>query len=322
MKEIMIIQRMNRITGHVAVLAAAMLVSLAGALPARAQEKVRVVATLPVLAELAKSVGGDKVEVQAIASPVQDPHFVDAKPSYILAASRADVWIEAGMDLEVGWAPLVREGSRNARIQKGGEGFVDASTHVRKLDVPPGGVDRSRGDVHPYGNPHYWLDPLNAVPITADIALALARVDPANAGYYTDRRRAFLAELDRRMGGWRSRMEPLRGVPIVSYHQSFEYLARRFGVVVVGKLEPKPGIPPSPSHLARLIEQMKSRGAKLILVEPYYEKKNPQLVSRETGATVVELRNQPERGQSYFGFIDGLTNQLAQAGRQAATSGR
>jgi zinc/manganese transport system substrate-binding protein len=318
----MIIQGKNRIVQRAALLAASALVALAGAMPARAQDKVRIVATLPVLAELAKAVGGDRVEVRAIASPVQDPHFVDAKPSYILAASRADVWIEAGMDLEVGWAPLVREGSRNARIQKGGEGFVDASTHVRKLDVPTGGVDRSRGDVHPYGNPHYWLDPLNAVPITADIALALSRVDPANAGYYTDRRRAFLAELDRRMGGWRSRMAPLRGVPIVSYHQSWEYLARRFGVEVVGKLEPKPGIPPSPSHLARLIQQMRSRRAKLILVEPYYETKNPQLVSRETGATVVELRNQPRAGENYFGFIDGLTSQLAQAGRQTATGAR
>jgi ABC-type Zn uptake system ZnuABC Zn-binding protein ZnuA len=309
----MIVPGRNRIVHGAAALVVAALVALAGAVPAHAQDKIKVVATLPVLAELARAIGGDKVEVQAIASPVQDPHFVDAKPSYILAASRADLWIEAGMDLEVGWAPLVREGSRNSRIQKGGVGFVDASTHVRKVGVPPGGFDRSRGDVHPYGNPHYWLDPLNAVPITADIALALSRVDPTNAGYYNERRRVFLAELDRRMGGWRSRMAPLRGVPVVSYHESWEYLARRFGLDVLGKLEPKPGIPPSPSHLARLIEQMKARGAKLILVEPYYEKRNPQLVARETGATVVELRNQPQSGQSYFAFIDGLTSQLAQA---------
>ena len=289
---------------------------VAGVAPATAQpQKIKVVATLPVLAELAKAVGGDRVEVQVIASPVQDPHFVDAKPSYILAASRADLWIEAGMDLEVGWAPLVREGSRNARIQKGAPGYVDASAHVRKLGVPVGGFDRSRGDVHPYGNPHYWLDPLNAVPITADIALALSRVDPANAGAYTDRRRAFLATLDRRMAGWRARMAPLRGKPVVSYHESWQYLARRFGIEVVGQLEPKPGIPPSPSHLARLIEQMKAKGAKLILVEPYYEKRNPQLVSRETGGVVVELPNQPQRGQDYFAFIDALTSLLAGAAR-------
>lgn len=317
----MIVQARNRIVRRAVALTATVLIALASVVPARAQDKVKIVATLPVLAELARAVGGDRVDVQSIASPVQDPHFVDAKPSYILAASRADVWIEAGMDLEVSWAPLVREGSRNARIQKGGAGFVDASTHVRKLDVPAGGYDRSLGDVHPYGNPHYWLDPLNAVPITADITLALSRIDPANAGYYADRRRAFLAELERRMGGWRSRMAPLRGVPIVSYHQSWEYLARRFGVEVMGKLEPKPGIPPSPSHLARLIEQMKSRGTKLILVEPYYETKNPRLVSRETGARVIELANQPQRGQNYFEFIDTLTSQLAQAD-QAAPSGR
>jgi zinc/manganese transport system substrate-binding protein len=303
----------HRMLRVAAALSIAALTVLAGIAPARAQQKIRIVATLPVLAELAEAVGGERVEVRAIASPVQDPHFIDAKPSYILAASRADVWIEAGMDLEVSWAPLVREGSRNAKIQKGAPGYVDASAHVRKLGVPPGGFDRTRGDVHPFGNPHYWLDPLNAVPITADIALALSRVDPANAGAYTDRRRAFLSQLDRRMAGWRSRMAPVNGEAVVSYHESWQYLARRFGLNIVGQLEPKPGIPPSPSHLARLIERMKSSGARMILVEPYYEKKNPQLVARETGATIVELPNQPQRGQDYFGFVDALTTRLAQA---------
>jgi len=178
---------------RIAALVAAMALVLAAAEPARAQEKVKVVVTLPVFAELAKAIGGDRIEVTTLASPIQDPHFVDAKPSYILAASRADLWIEAGMELEVGWAPLILEGSRNARIQKGAPGYVDASTHVRKLGVPASGFDRSRGDVHPYGNPHYWLDPLNAVPITADITLALSRVDPQNATYYAERRRAFAA---------------------------------------------------------------------------------------------------------------------------------
>jgi ABC-type Zn uptake system ZnuABC Zn-binding protein ZnuA len=163
---------------------------------------------------------------------------------------------------------------------------------------------------------------LNAVPITADITLALSRVDPRNAGYYADRRRVFLAELDRRMGGWRSRMGPLRGMPVVSYHESWIYLSRRFGLDIRGQLEPKPGIPPSPSHLARLIEQMKAANARLILVEPYYEMKNPQLVSRETGADTVELPNQPQRGQNYFAFIDALTTRLAQAAGRAGASSR
>lgn len=295
----------------------------AGRNAALAQEKVRVVATLPVFAELVEEIGGDKVSVEAVASPIQDPHFVDAKPSYILEASRADLWVEAGMDLEIGWAPLVREGSRNADIQVGGPGHIDASTHVQKLGVPTGRVDRSRGDVHPYGNPHYWLDPLNAVPITADITLALSRVDPKNASYYADRRRAFLAELDRRMDAWKSRMAPLRGVPVVSYHESWEYFARRFGLDLVGRLEPKPGIPPSPSHLARLMDQMRGKGAKLILVEPYYEKKNPALVARETGATVVELPNQPGAGSdSYFGLIDQVIDRVTAAARAASTVAR
>lgn len=309
--------RSNRLM-KAALAAALFALALAGPDAARAQEKVRVVTTLPVFAELVKAIGGDRVSVQAVASPIQDPHFVDAKPSYILAAGRADVWIEAGMDLEVGWAPLVREGSRNGDIQTGGPGYVDASTHVQKLDVPTGRVDRSRGDVHPYGNPHYWLDPLNAVPITADITLALSRVDPGNAAYYADRRRAFLAELQRRMGEWKRRMAPLQGLPIVSYHQSWEYFARRFGLELVGKLEPRPGIPPSPSHLARLMEQMRQRGVELILVEPYYEKKNPALVARETGATVVEIANQPGAGSdSYFGLIDQVIDEVTAAARSA-----
>ena len=279
----------------------------------QAQEKIRVVATLPVLAELVKAVGGDRVEVMAIATPLQDPHFVDAKPSYILAAGRAQLFVTAGMDLEVSWEPLVREGSRNAAIQIGGPGHVDASAHVQKLGVPTGRVDRSRGDVHPFGNPHYWLDPLNAVPLTADIALALTRVDPANAGLYNDRRRDFLAALERRMATWRSRMAPLRSRAVASYHESWEYFARRFGLEIVGTLEPKPGIPPSPSHLAQLMDRMQAGDVKLILKEPYYEDKNPDLVARETGARVVELPNQPQAGQNYLGFIDSLVDRVVGA---------
>jgi zinc/manganese transport system substrate-binding protein len=291
-----------------------------GLAPARAQERIRVVTTLPVFAELAKAVGGDKVEVTAIATPLQDPHFVDAKPSYILAASRADLLVLAGMELEVGWEPLVREGSRNADIQIGSPGYVDASAHVQKLGVPTGKVDRSRGDVHPFGNPHYWLDPLNAVPLTADIALALTRVDPRNGGYYNDRRRMFLTELERRMVDWRARMAPLQGEPVVSYHESWGYFARRFGLEIVGTLEPKPGIPPSPSHLAQLMDQMNARDVKLILKEPYYENKNPDLVARETGARVVELPNQPQAGQDYFEFVDTLIDRVVTAAREGGVA--
>lgn len=289
---------------------------------ARAQQKIRVVTTLPVFATLTRAIGGDRVEVQAIASPVQDPHFVDAKPSYILAASKADLFIEAGMDLEVGWAPLVQEQARNAAIQVGAPGYVDASVHVRKLDVPQGKVDRSRGDVHPYGNPHYWLDPLNAVPLTADIALALTRLDPRHAGYYNDRRRNFLAELERRMGDWNGRMAPLKGLPVVTYHESWEYFAKRFDLDLVGFMEPKPGIPPSPSHLAKLIDRMKATGAKLVFKEPYYESRNPELVARQTGAAIVELPNQPQPGQDYFAFIDTVVGDVVQAAHRSGAVAR
>ncbi|CAN5846799.1 zinc ABC transporter substrate-binding protein [soil metagenome] len=305
---------MHRIP-KIALPALALAATLAGPGPARAQEKIRVVTTLPVFAELVKAVAGERVEVTAVATPLQDPHFVEAKPSYILAVSRADLLVAAGMDLEVGWEPLIREGSRNSDVQVGGRGYVDASAHVQKLGVPTGRIDRSRGDVHPYGNPHYWLDPLNAVPLTADIALALSRVDPANAGLYNDRRRAFLADLERRMEIWRARMAPLRGKPVAAYHESWEYLARRFGLEIVGTLEPKPGIPPSPSHLARLMDRMNALDVQLILKEPYYENKNPELVARETGARVVELPNQPQAGQDYLQFIDSLIDRIAAAAR-------
>lgn len=303
---------------------AALLVGALGAAPrALAQDEVRVVTTLPVFAELVKEIGGDRVNVEAIASPIQDPHFVEAKPSFILDAGKADLWVEAGMSLEIGWAPLVLQGSRNGDIQPGAPGYVDASLHVQKLGVPVGRIDRSRGDVHPEGNPHYWLDPLNAVPITADITLALTRIDPGNAAYYADRRRAFLAEIDRRMEGWKARMAPLRGLPVVSYHQSWEYFARRFGLDLIGQLEPKPGIPPSPAHLAGIIGQMKRAEAKLILIEPYYERKNPRLVSRETGAEVVELPNQPGAGSdSYFGMIDQIVDRLTAAARSGGAAAR
>lgn len=296
------------------------LLALGSAPPARAQETIEVVTTLPVFAELVKEVGGERVAVRSIASPVQDPHFVDAKPSFILEAGDADLWIEAGMDLEVGWAPLVREQSRNADIQMGAPGYVDASAHVRKLGVPTGRVDRSRGDVHPYGNPHYWLDPLNAVPLTADIATALIRIDPANAGVYNDNRRRFLADLERRVDAWRSTMAPYRGTPIVSYHESWEYFANRFGLEIVGKLEPKPGISPSPSHLAKLIGTIEATGAELILKEPYYEDRNPELVARETGAEIVEIPNQPEEGESYLEFIDRIVERVASAARATETA--
>jgi ABC-type Zn uptake system ZnuABC Zn-binding protein ZnuA len=174
--------------------------------------------------------------------------------------------------------------------------------------------------VHPYGNPHYWLDPLNAVPLTADIALALSRVDPRNAGLYNDRRQRFLADLERRMATWRARMAPLEGLPVVTYHESWEYLARRFGLEVVGSLEPKPGIPPSPSHLAQLMDRMKAREVKLIFKEPYYEDDNPALVARETGARVVELPNQPQPGQDYLQFVDALIGRVSTAAGEAGVA--
>jgi zinc/manganese transport system substrate-binding protein len=249
----------------------------------------KVVTTTEDLASLAREVGGDKISVVALAKGYQDPHFVDPKPSFIFEVSRADVLIVVGRELEIGWLPPLINSSRNAKIQVGGSGYLDASLNVKILEIPTGQVTREMGDVHPQGNPHYWLDPGNGRRIAMAIKDKLSQLDPADKAAFDANYAAFdkrLADAEKR---WDAMMAPYKGTKIVTYHRSWPNFMDRFGLNVMGYVEPKPGIPPSPSHTIDLINGMKAQGVKLIVVEPYFDLKTPQAIATQTGGTVLVL---------------------------------
>ncbi len=249
----------------------------------------RVVTSTTDLADLAKAVGGDRVSVVHISEGYQDPHFVEAKPSFILRLRDADVFAFVGLDLEIAWMSLLVDGSRNPRIRPGARGSIDVSRAVPVLDVPAGQVDRSQGDVHPLGNPHYWLDPANARRIAALFADRFGELDPAGADGYERNRRAFEDRLSAAERDWAEARSRIRGKPIVAWHTSWRYFAAYTGARIVGFMEPKPGVPPSPSHLAGLILTMQRSGAKVIVMEPFYSRKTADFVAAKTGATVLVL---------------------------------
>jgi zinc/manganese transport system substrate-binding protein len=260
---------------------------LASALPAQAA--VNVVASTEDLASLTREVGGDRVKVDGIARGYQDPHFVEAKPSFILKLHAAQLLVVVGRELEIGWLPPLITQSRNAKIQPGSDGYLDASLTAKILEIPSGQITRAMGDVHPLGNPHYWLDPENGRRIAAAIRDKLSRLAPGDAAYFASRYADFdkrLAEAEKR---WQAEMAPYKGVKVVTYHRSWPNFTERFGLDVVGYVEPKPGIPPSPSHTIDLIQAMKRLGVKILLVEPYFDLKTPNSIGRETGAKVLVL---------------------------------
>jgi len=257
------------------------------AVPARAQ--LRVVTSTTDLWDFARAVGGGRTSVKHISSGYQDPHFVEAKPSFILDLQRADVWAYVGLDLEIGWASLLLNGARNPKIARGAPGHVDVSTVIPVLDVPAGNVDRSQGDVHPLGNPHYWLDPGNARRIVTLFREVFTRLDPEGAAQYEANTSRYLARLDSAQAAWRPQLARLEGMPVVAWHTSWRYFSQYTGLRIVGFMEPKPGVPPSPSHLAGLIRTMKQTGARAIIMEPFYDRKTADFVARETGARVLLL---------------------------------
>jgi ABC-type Zn uptake system ZnuABC Zn-binding protein ZnuA len=304
-----------------------------------------VVTTTTDLASIAREVGGDAVTVNSLQDGARDPHFLEAKPSYIMRARRADLWIRVGMELEIGYEPVIIDSARNPRIRPGMPGHLDASEGILRLEVPTTKVDRSMGDVHPLGNPHYWLDPWNGRAVARSVRDSLTRLDPARGAEYDARCRAFERRLDEAMfgaelvaalggdvlwraelssrldeelegkglagklGGWLGAMRPHRGSKIITYHRSWVYFTNRFGLEVVAELEPKPGIPPSPGHLAEVIERARSAGAALLLMEPFYERKGPEFVASRTGIRVVEAANsvggQPE-ATDYVAMLDNV----------------
>ena len=312
-----------------------------------------VCATIPELGSLTSEIGGDKVSIKVFAKGTEDPHYIDAKFSYIRMLRNADLFIQIGMDLEVGWAPFLLKNSRNKNIQPGGRGFLDASQNIAPLDVPTGIIDRSMGDIHPQGNPHYLADPMNGLLVAALIRDRLSVLLPEGKEYFAARYENFRKRLGEAMigkalalkydfekisllyehgrlegflrkqedmdllGGWIGALESYRGTPIIiTYHNSWPYLASRFGLVVVAQLEPKPGIPPSPAHLLNVIRTAKSKKANVILMEPWLNKKPALYVADKTGAGIIEaatstLINNLE-SYTYMTALDDLFTRLAE----------
>ena len=251
-------------------------------------KKLNVVTSTTDMAALAQEVGGDRVSVESIARGYQDPHFVEAKPSFLLKLRQADLLITVGLQLEIGWLPPLVAQCGNPRIQVGAQGYLDASQFAEILDVPTGPVSRAMGDVHPLGNPHYWLDPDNGRRIAKGIAAKLGELDPADASFFQERFQDFDKRLTEAEKKWDGEMKPFRGRKVVTYHNSFPNFAKHFGLNVIAYVEPRPGIPPTPSHTIELIGQMKRENCKVILVEPYFDLKTPNSVARETGGQVVQ----------------------------------
>jgi ABC-type Zn uptake system ZnuABC Zn-binding protein ZnuA len=248
----------------------------------------KVVTTIQDLASLTKEVGGDRVDVNAIARGYQDPHFVEPKPSFLLLLRNADLLEVVGLELEIGWLPPLLDQSRNANIRPGTKGYLDISHGVEILDKPTV-VNRSMGDVHPLGNPHFWLDPANAVRMAIQIEQKLAELRPADAPYFAQRLNAFKVRINDANKRWMAQLAPYRGAKVVTYHNSWPNFAKHFGLDVVNYVEPKPGVPPSPSHTFELINLMKQQHVKAILMEPYFDSKTPQSIAERTGAKLVVL---------------------------------
>ena len=266
----------------------AWMVFCATAEPTAAQaKKLMVVTSTTDMAALAQEVGGDRIEVESIAKGYQDPHFVEAKPSFLLRLRRADLLIHVGLQLEIGWLPPLITQSGNPRIQMGAQGNLDASRFAEILEIPQGTVTRAEGDVHPFGNPHYWLDPDNGRRIARGIAGRLAELDPGNSAFFQQRFQDFDKRLSAAEQKWDADMKPWRGRKVVTYHRSFPNFAKHFGLDVIEYVEPRPGIPPTPGHTIEVIQLMKRENCKVILVEPYFDLKTPQSIGREAGAQVV-----------------------------------
>ncbi|MBZ0169944.1 Manganese ABC transporter substrate-binding lipoprotein precursor [Candidatus Methylomirabilis lanthanidiphila] len=311
-----------------------------------------VCATVPDLGSLAREVGGDQVSVTVFAKGTEDAHFIEAKPSFIKTLSRCDLYIQTGMDLEIGWAPSLLQNARNAAVLPGGRGYLDASRVIERLEVPTGPVDRSMGDVHPLGNPHYLLDPLNGLKVARLIRDKLIELRPARKPYFDNRYAAFHLRLGAALvgetlarkydadklallyehgklvlflkgqgevsllGGWLGRMLPYVGIKVVADHNMWPYFARRFGITVIGFMEPKPGIPPTTKQLGMLVDLVRAERVGAILTVSYYDPRHARFISQQTGARIVNLAHQPgarDGTDDYLAMIDYNVRAIAAA---------
>lgn len=300
------------------VLPMAVFLIAAGVPNARAVE---VVTTTTDLASLFREVGGDRVEVRSLAQGYQDPHYVDAKPSYMARMRDADLLAYVGLELEIGWLPLLIRGSRNSDLAAGGKGNLVLSEGIKIRDVPTGEVDRSEGDIHPLGNPHYWLDPHNLVIMAQTVSAALSRVDPEHAAEYERRREDFSTRMEQRIRGWESRLAPYRGTQVVCYHTQWEYLTDWLNLEVVGYVEKNPGIPPSPRHLHALESRIEREYIPLILMSDFFERSRVEALAQRAGATLVVLPASvggEEEVDDLFALFEMLVDEIASALEVAA----
>jgi zinc/manganese transport system substrate-binding protein len=284
-------------------------------IPLTGQAKLNVVATLPDCAAVARQIGGENVDVTVLAKPTEDPHFVDARPSFVVKLRQADVLIDGGAELEIGWLPPLLQNARNSKIDVGQPGRVQASQGIRLLEVPAQ-LTRAAGDVHAMGNPHFMVDPIIAKAVAQHIAAAFGTVDPGHAAEYQANEKKFEETINAKLQEWGAKLLPFHGQSLVAYHDSWPYFAHRFGFNINLFLEPKPGIPPSPSHLAEVIAQMKAQKIKAIIVEPYHNRKIAEKVAQSTGAKVVDFAQFPGAlpdTESYVKLIDKLVNNLTAA---------
>ncbi len=277
--------------------------------------EIKVVTTLTDLKSITELIGGDRVDVFAIATGYQNPHFVDPKPSYILKLAHADMFVTVGLDLETGWVPPLLNSARNAKIQKGGEGYVDASIGVPLLQVPTS-LNRGEGDIHIYGNPHYWLDPANGKIIAQNIYNCLIRLDPDHRDAFKANLQRFNETMDAKIKEWTAKAAVFKGTKVIVYHNEWPYFEQRFGIIITDFLEPKPGIPPTPSQLAKVIGEMKRDNMKIIINSPYFTSDAADLVARNAGGKVVTLATSVgayEGIKTYFDLFDYDVAQLASA---------
>lgn len=275
--------------------------------PSLAHAVVKVGASLPDLGSIAAAVGGNKVEVFAIARGNANPHFVEVLPSYMMKVARCNLYLKAGLGLDQ-WADQIIDGSRNNRLT-----VVDCSANINVRGVPAGRVDASLGDVHPQGNPHYWLDPDNGVVIAATVRDALTKADPDNAAYYASQYQAFAQEARQRIAAWKSRMVPQAGTKIITYHSSWLYFSAAFGLDIAGMVEPLPGIPPTAKHLSRLVGIIKKEHASFLLQEPYFSDDGPAFLARESGIRVLKLAPSCSGvgPGAYFAHFDDIVERMA-----------
>ena len=268
--------------------------------------QVKIVTTTTDMKSIAEFIGGNKVSVTSIATGYQNPHFVDPKPSYIISLTKANLFVTVGLDLETGWSPQLLSSSRNTKIQKGAAGYVDASEGVNLLQVPTA-ANRAEGDIHIYGNPHYWLDPLNGKTIARNIANGLERVDPSNRSFYEANLVAFNNRIDAKLKEWQGKMAAYKGSKIIAYHNEWVYFETRFGLQIVDFMEPKPGIPPTPSQLVKVIKEVTANKIKVIISSPYFTTSSSDVVSKQTGAKELTLATSVgafDGVKDYFGLFD------------------